>query len=137
MVREYVRRRPECAALRSTAWLRAFALRRILTRRPDAQMFQDALYHVRIVDQRDGFHRPVAARTHQRIDFIDLVDQARPGRSGARRDRPCILGCLIDVLRRGCTGPLAAAPARISANVLDQMFEPVRDKRVLAALAKG
>ena len=40
-------------------WRPAF----ILPRRQDTQMFQDALYHLRIVDLRDDFHRPVTAHT--------------------------------------------------------------------------
>lgn len=41
----------------------------------------------------DDFDQPVTARTDKKIDFIDLVDQARPGRSSARRDCLCVHEC--------------------------------------------
>jgi hypothetical protein len=47
-------------------------------------MFEDSANDCRVIDQRDYVRRGTALGTYQRIDFIDLVDQSRPRRPGAR-----------------------------------------------------
>jgi len=42
-------------------------------------VLQDAPHHRRIVDQRDDAHRAVTFLTFERIGFVDLADEPRPG----------------------------------------------------------
>jgi hypothetical protein len=64
---------------------------------------------------------------YQRIDFIDLVDQSRPRRSGASCNQRCVLGCLHPCCRRGGACPLAPAASRIPSHIPHKVFEPVRN----------
>jgi hypothetical protein len=57
-------------------------------------------------------HRRTALGAHQRIDFVDLVNEPRPRRSGARPKRLSILGGLHRGCRHVRMRPLAAAESR-------------------------
>jgi len=48
--------------------------------------FEDSLHDAGVVDERDHPQRPLAARTFHWTHFVDLLDQARPRRSGAGDD---------------------------------------------------
>jgi len=73
--------------LRWRAWIPLY-----LARRPAAQMFEDSPNDCGVIDQRDDVHRRSALGTLQRIDLVDLVDEPRPRRPGARRSLRPILG---------------------------------------------
>ena len=48
-------------------------------RLPELHVFQDALHHRRVVDQRDDAHRSLAFWAFERIGLVDLADEPRPG----------------------------------------------------------
>ena len=52
-------------------------------RRPQTQVTEDFADDCRIVDERDHAHRTLTARAFERIDLVDLVNQARPGGADA------------------------------------------------------
>ncbi len=45
---------------------------------PQAEMGQDCLNHVRLVDKSDDAHGSATAWTQQGIGLMDLLDQVRP-----------------------------------------------------------
>src|SRR5256885_7305002 len=49
-------------------------------------MFEDSADDFGVIDQRDDLHRRAALGTFQGIGLVDLVDQSRPRRPGARRN---------------------------------------------------
>ena len=55
-------------------------------RLPEAQMHENRSHHDRVLDQCDDAHRAFALHALERIGFIHLADQSRPGRFGAARD---------------------------------------------------
>ena len=55
-----------------------------LLRRPEAQVAEDLADDCRIVDEGDHAHGALAPRAFERIVFVDLVNQARPGGAHAR-----------------------------------------------------
>src|SRR5256885_13857731 len=57
-----------------------------LARCPAPQMFEDSADDFGVIDQRDDLHRRAALGTFQGIGLVDLVDQSRPRRPGARRN---------------------------------------------------
>jgi hypothetical protein len=89
-------------------------------------VFQYALDDTGIVDDGNHPHRPPALRTFERIDFIDLLDQARPGCFGAignlrlslvlRHGRVRVVGC-----------PLTANPVGVPADVAHEVLIAIGD----------
>ena len=62
---------------RSSAWRDANAMLANLTH-PHANMPQDALDDLRVVDQRHDAHLVMTLGTQQRINFPDLLDELTP-----------------------------------------------------------
>jgi len=60
--------------------------------RAQAEMREDLLDHLRLLDERDDPHWPATPGADQRVHLVDLLDQPRPG---ALRRR---WGCLTEVL---------------------------------------
>jgi len=42
-------------------------------------MAEDLLDHCGLLDEGDDAHEACASGTHERIDFVHLLDEARPG----------------------------------------------------------
>ncbi len=60
-------------------WLRDGAVRRRVRRRwPQAEVAEDLLDDLALVNERDDAHRPFTAWTHQRISLIDFLNQFGP-----------------------------------------------------------
>jgi hypothetical protein len=97
---------------------------------PAPQVLQDAPCHAWIVDERNDPHRPLAARTLERIDLVELANEPRPSGLGTRGE----LARRFD----GCGGrprrifvpqrlrPLAPGPVRISADGANQVLVAIR-----------
>jgi len=87
----------------------------LLARRPAAKAYQYAAYDVRVVDQRDHTHGPLADGAYERIRFVDFADEPRPGGLGADGDLAHrYLGCrgrLRGLLRLECLCPFATRAA--------------------------
>ena len=106
---------------------RALVSRCSLRRRPKAQMLQDTLHDISIHDQRDYAHRPFAARTFKWIDFINLLNQARPRRSGAGCDFLRKLPFLRHWRGCKCRCPLISNAVGVPADVAHQMLVAIWD----------
>ena len=66
--------------------------------RPQGQVAEDLLDHCWLLDEGDDAHGTCAAGTHERIHFVDLLDEARPR---ALRGRARDFGAFLD----GCCSP--------------------------------
>lgn len=85
-----------------------------------------------VVDERDHAHRALALRAFERIDFVDFVDQARPGGArpvGAHARGVASLDLARDDFNRlGRHAPaLSPAAVRVPAGVAHQVLEAIRD----------
>jgi len=80
-----------------------------------------------IVDDGDHAHGALAARAFERIDFVDLVDQARPG--GAHTYGLANIDFTrSDLSRLGAHSPaLPPAAIRVPAGVAHHVLEAIRD----------
>ena len=59
--------------------------------RPQGQVAEDLLDHCWLLDEGDDAHGTCAAGTHERIHFVDLLDEARPGHFRGRwNQRLCL-----------------------------------------------
>ena len=81
----------------------------------------------RIVDEGDHTHGALAPRTFERIDFVDLVNQARPG--GPDAGGVTLVGYPPNDLGwfPGHAPVLSPATVRIPAGIPHQVLETIRD----------
>ena len=94
-------------------------------------MLEDAPHDKRIVDQREYAHRAVALRTFEWIGFVDLANQPRPSRLGARGELAHGLDGRYARRRRILAllslRPLPARAIGVPADIAHQVLVAVRD----------